>query len=703
MHTKTWQRRSRCAATAAALFRAAWTWLVAALLLMTSAQALAQQFTFRHYQQFQGLGNLSVTCLLQDRAGFVWMCTENGLFRHDGAGFERFGEAQGIDGTTVHGAVEDASGALWVGTSRDLYRRDRYGFKAIRPDGQQVGIAPGIRLAALESGHMLVVERNQLLELSTTPDGAWHSRPFLTRPQLEATPALEQISSVHVDRTGRIWLGCARAICKIERGDVETFDVGSGVPQDSWRSWLLDRSGRLWVRGLTHVVELDAGAARFELRDPPHGQLTSDISNVPIIEDPQGRILTSTDVGLARWQPDGWQEFGGRNGIPPTGIAALLVTRDSQVWLGLRGHGLMRWLGYAHFESWTMAQGLAANPVWAIVRGADRSIVVATRAGCSRLDLAASLAAPCRFGELPAGEIQAMTQRFGVLWLGMTTGGLFRVAPGEKRTSWVANVPSMRKLYVDATGRLWIGTSNGINVLELGATHVESIALPAQAGEVTDVAQDDKGAVWLATQGGLLRWSGRAWFAPTVDGEAARAGFTSVATAADGWLWAAGAAHGIVHLHVEDDAVDHAQWVTDPTLTHAAVSSISIDRRGWVWVGTDTGVVLSDGRSWRRFNTQDGLIWNDTKRNSILADVDGSVWIGTSAGLTHIESPESAHPDDADRPSDHDGGARVDAIRCGTAPACVGAEHCVQPAPGTTELRTGQRVVPARPAARPGR
>ena len=642
MHTNSWQRRSRCAAiAAAALWRIAARTLVAAALLLSSAPAPAQQFTFRHYQQLQGLGNLSVTCLLQDRAGFVWLCTENGLFRHDGVGFERFGEAAGIDAATVQAAVEDAAGALWVGTSRDLYRRDRYGFKAIRPDGRHVAIAPGVQIAALESGRMLVVERGRLVELSASaPDGTWHSRPVFTRAQLDRTPALEHLSSVHADRFGRVWLGCGDAICRLERGAVDVFAVGAGVPADSWRSWLLDHAGRLWVRGVAHVVVLGAGMARFEVRDPVHARLTADISNVPIVEDPQGRVLTATDGGLARWQPDGWQEFGARNGVAGTGIAALLVSRDGQVWLGSRGQGLMRWLGYGHFESWTMAQGLAANPVWAIVPGADRSVVVATRGGCSRLDPAASLAAPCRFGDLPAGEIEAMAQGFGVLWLGMSSGSLFRVAPGESHAAWVANVPSMRKLYVDATGRLWIGSTSGVSVLELGAAHVEAMPLPAAAGAVTDVTQDEHGTVWLATQGGLLRWSGRAWIAPAVDGEPARAGFSAVAAAADGWLWAAGAAHGIVHLHIDGDRVTEARWVADPAVTHAAVSFISIDRRGWVWAGTDTGVVVSDGGVWRRFNTQDGLIWNDTRRNSVLTDADGSVWIGTSGGLTHIQSPE---------------------------------------------------------------
>jgi ligand-binding sensor domain-containing protein len=365
--------------------------------------------------------------------------------------------------------VEDFSGVLWVGTSQDLYRRVDHGFRAIRPEGRSLRLAAGLRIAALASGHLLVIDADQLLELSAAArDGMWHSRPFFTQAQLDAAPALEHLSSVYVDRLGRIWLGCGAAICRAEHGRVDVFDAGSGAPEDVWRSWLLDREGRLWARGLVHVAVLEAEATRFETRDPPHGRLSGESLNVPLVQDLDGRILTSSNIGLSRWHQDGWQDFTKTNGIPDSGISALLVSRDGQVWLGLRGHGLVRWLGYGHFESWTMAQGLGDLRVRSILRGADQSVLLATRAGCYRLELAASMGAPCRFGDLPRGEIQVMTRGGGALWIGMTTGGLFRIGTGDQHATWVADVPSMRKLYVDSTSRLWICTDTGVAVLEPG-------------------------------------------------------------------------------------------------------------------------------------------------------------------------------------------------------------------------------------------
>lgn len=104
-----------------------------------------------------------------------------------------------------------------------------------------------------------------------------------------------------------------------------------------------------WV-GSGSVAVLEANATRFETRDPPHGKLTDESLNVPLAQDLEGRILTSSAVGLSRWHRDAWQDFTTANGIPDGGISALLVSRDGQVWLGLRGGGMLRWPGYGHFD-----------------------------------------------------------------------------------------------------------------------------------------------------------------------------------------------------------------------------------------------------------------------------------------------------------------------------------------------------------------
>jgi diguanylate cyclase (GGDEF)-like protein len=104
-------------------------------------------------------------------------------------------------------------------------------------------------------------------------------------------------------------------------------------------------------------------------------------------------------------------------------------------------------------------------------------------------------------------------------------------------------------------------------------------------------------------------------------------------------VWGASDGKGL--LRASATTFEQRAWVQADIVAHASVYFVRTDARGWVWLGTDQGVVVFDGTLWRRIDQEDGLIWNDTQVYGFLADTDGSVWIGTSAGLTHIRDPQS--------------------------------------------------------------
>ncbi|WP_216843111.1 two-component regulator propeller domain-containing protein, partial [Granulicella sp. S190] len=103
------------------VFRSALSlWLLKAALatlLLGTLQANAQQFTFQHFDQNEGLKNHDVFKLIQDKTGHLWAATENGLFRYDGAEFHRFGTADGIRESLVIDVYQDDSGRIWTATN----------------------------------------------------------------------------------------------------------------------------------------------------------------------------------------------------------------------------------------------------------------------------------------------------------------------------------------------------------------------------------------------------------------------------------------------------------------------------------------------------------------------------------------------------------------------------------------------------------
>ena len=68
-------------------------------LLACACSASAQRQLFHEYGSSDGLSNLNVKCLLQDHTGYLWVGTDNGLFRYDGNSFRGFGHADGLSNT----------------------------------------------------------------------------------------------------------------------------------------------------------------------------------------------------------------------------------------------------------------------------------------------------------------------------------------------------------------------------------------------------------------------------------------------------------------------------------------------------------------------------------------------------------------------------------------------------------------------------
>src|ERR1700722_8201226 len=94
-------------------------------LLAPSLRADAEQLNIRTYGVEDGLAQSSVSALLQDHKGYLWLGSSGaGLTRFDGHRFEKFSEAEGLPGDFVRTLVEDRSGAVWVGTTEGLARFD---------------------------------------------------------------------------------------------------------------------------------------------------------------------------------------------------------------------------------------------------------------------------------------------------------------------------------------------------------------------------------------------------------------------------------------------------------------------------------------------------------------------------------------------------------------------------------------------------
>ena len=337
-----------------------------------------------------------VQVVLQDRAGFLWAGTQNGLFRYDGSRFTSFGKADGLPAGRIDSLHEAVDGTLWVGTHLGLAMRSgsdlRQGerFEPVAMGVASRGERDGRRSRRIRAG-ICTSPPNSGLAIGTKAPKGWRFHLVGSCPGILPE---ERVSAVYVDSTGTVWYGCgASALCRLKNGQVSEVGEAEGLPPDRWEAILEDLEGNIWVRSERRLAARSPVTRRFQVRSgnarglPGAGALPPATNTVPTLAlDPDGNLLVPTSQGLARQTRQGWELVGADQGLTTNDISAVEQDREGSIWIGLLGSGLARWLGYREWEGWNERDGLSRESVWAAARDTSGRLWVGTQFGLDYAD-----------------------------------------------------------------------------------------------------------------------------------------------------------------------------------------------------------------------------------------------------------------------------------------------------------------------------
>ncbi len=613
--------------------RPVWAFFVLSLL---PALAFAQRYTFKEY--VEGLGNLNVNAIAQDRAGFLWLGTENGLFRYDGSNFKEYGRRQGLPGTFVRALHVDEAGRLWVGTNEGLAVSLRGGrFQEMKSGRNALAIPYNSALSSSRDGTTYAVTQLGILRFSpfthtrSGNDLAWFGQPVLSARQSSQlgpdTPA-----SVLVDQDDSILFGCQKGICRLAGASLAKWGLANGLPEDTWRSLLRTRNGELWARGSKHVAVFSPELGRWETRDPV-GLQTED-PYLPLAEEPSGRLLAGFGPAIDIYSHGAWRTVSAANGLGEGSVGAIFIDRDHLVWLGTLGHGLRKWIAYGEWEHWTKEQGLSNNTVWSVVRDAFGTLWVGHSAGISTLSPGASV-----FKTWSVSGIcrSLAATRDGYVWAETADRHLLRIDPRTRRTR-LFRLGDISQLFTDRSDRLWILTgksilaSNGTGL----ARRFDKVPLPIGPSEsLASLTQASDGPLWLISNSELFRFDGHAFERVDLSNFKLGTHLSKIAADRSGTIWIDGDDTGLFRLTTDGKTAVAAER---QPVASSMILFLRVDRRGWIWIGEDQGVQVYDGHSWRKYTVENGLIWNDVDSEAFFEDADGSVWLGTSGGVSHFDT-----------------------------------------------------------------
>ena len=567
------------------------------------------------------------------------MGTQNGLFRYDGSRFLEFGRADGLAGTFVNALTQDEAGRLWVGTTEGLFYLEGGRFHELRYNKQNLYIPLGSTLSSRNNGEVLAVTQLGLLVIGRAANGGtWDCRPLISEHVLDKPE--NAANSVLADANGSVVFGCGDGLCEYTNERLKRWGIQDGLQRDSWTHLLRDTRGELWVRGPSHVAILRPGSSHFESRDLPHQRAGR--MYLSLAEDRRGRVLASLDTALARYDNGRWQVFSDENGLDSETISSILVDQEGSVWLGMLGQGLRKWLGYGQWEHWTTANGLLNDIVWAVRRDRAGRLWVCDERGVTFMPPGSKRLQAWVKAGIETDRAQGIAEsKDGFVWIGTGVGRLIQIDIATLEAKQFSFTDVYRVL-VDSRDRVWVGTAHGLFVNEGQRSgrrfrEIEDSIVPHK--RVNDVAQSPDGRLWVASADALYTFDEAGWKRNAIGARQLGGKLNDLMFDRSGNLWIDGGFAGAIRLHLVGDRVDQIDRFAKPTLASDLVAFLGADHRGWMWLGEDNGVNVFDGRNWRRYTQDSGLVWNDTSGKCFFEDFDGSVWIGTGGGLSHLLAP----------------------------------------------------------------
>ncbi len=611
-----------------------------ALLTLTGGVLCAQEYSFRSLGTAQGLNNLAILRIYQDRAGFLWVSTEDGIFRYDGDRFEAFAADQGLPSNFGMAFGEAPDGSLLTGGDVGLYRLSGSHFEKLAADFNTISWAQGIESDG--KGHTYLGTDAGLVELYSQPGRDQYGMRRFPQPAGTSGPAAYGIL---VDGDA-VWYGCGQQLCRMDPHGTQVFGRERGLPDRELQGILKDGAGNLWVRARdAGVFEWPAGKAKFQRPKLPFSP--ENIAGVPAVDD-DGRILLTTPVGLLIGYKNEWKMVDRSAGLRGT-VYSVFEDRQHSLWIGLGGRGLAQWVGYREWQSYSAESGLKSDVVFRILPQDDGSVLVGTQVGLFRGERRPFGMSFKSVAGLDGFAVHSMGRSpNGDIWIGTTERGVARIDARTGNAEWFGERQGLTDrvaytLRFDREQRLWAATEEGLFMAMPPYRRFTRITeLPST--RMWTVTEGTDGTIWAGGAGGLYELAAGGWKNQTRADGLSNTEVLSLGAGPNGVVWVGYSyGGGIDRVRRQAGGVAIEKGVQRRG-SDGLVYFLDFDHMGRLWAGTERGVDVWDGSRWSHYDMNDGLVWDDCNLNAFAEEPDGTVWIGTSGGLSRFKPLRRAPP-----------------------------------------------------------
>jgi diguanylate cyclase (GGDEF)-like protein len=584
-----------------------------------------------------GLGAVTVTGMGQDSQGFLWIGTQTGLFRYDGARARKMPEVEELIGHYVLDMLIAPDGTPWFAGNRGIahYRNGQFEKLAIPAAAMPLG--SGTQIFAVDSkGTVFVLLFNRgILRIG----GQEHSPGRILG---EAEGIDESTNGIVRADDDSIWFTYGTHLAHLEAGSSKVeVETGIQIPKERVVALLWDREQTLWLRTTTKLERVDPAAHKIAAEKIAIGP-ADDVEGRPTL-DQGGRLLVPSTTGLY-WQgaPGDWQVITDQQGIASNDIQFAMEDREGTLWIGGSGTGLDRLPGVHEWTGWTTSEGLLDNSTWATQRDLSGRLWVTTARGLAVWDTPRHQWEKVpTFGENARTQVrQLQVAGDGSMWAMTVTGSVVRIDPTNFSTTLHASYRGrpFQNIAASPKGEVWAITRDHLLRFDPRNPGAEpaDVPLPLSDGkELFYFSFSPEGTLWVTGMGVVYRFDGKNWTTLTMKDGLSGQAITTLAAMSDKEAWV-GYNDVVKVTRILLDGRGQAGFENHPW----DWSIVGHDSKGRVWFdGPDGLAILSRDRKLQWLSHADGLLWDDVSPwTGVREEKDGSYLIATSRGLARYDS-----------------------------------------------------------------
>ncbi|NDV81940.1 two-component regulator propeller domain-containing protein [Bacteroides sp. 51] len=646
-----------------------------------------QAQTGRFYSTDKELSNSLINKVYQDRKGFIWVATENGLNKFDGTRFSIY-RHHALDSTSlknnyVRSLYEDSYGNFWIGciNGLQLYDRATDSFSEIHLQRNDENVTPHITA---------IIERaNGEIWMSTSGQGAISIRVNQTKTDKPFDVTVESglserisslfLNTIFEDSNQNLWIATeGKGLFRYspETKELKNFKAAQGLTNEDVSSICEDINGNIFVGTLTGGLYVlrkgTSNNADFFSPVPYNNKMTLNIKTLML--DRQGTIYIGTDgEGLKEYNADKNSIVDCQMNAAPfdfskSKVHSLLQDKDNNLWLGIFQKGIIlipstlnrfNYYGYKSIQKNTIGSS-CVMAIWTDNQsitwiGTDNDGLYGINDQGEQLIHYSHQ--PGNPTSVPGTIMTIYEDSDENLWLGSYFNGLAKM---NKRTGHCEYIPQLSAnnstgvsekvscVTEDNHRNLWIGTF-GSGIWKIGLNDRSIMRYESTREESNDwkidrlpndwiscILKGSDGLLWIGTYNGLACFNPQKnTFINYLNQNNLLPGYvvSSLLESSDGHIWI-GTTEGLFCFDKRTEKFIH--FTTNNGLPSDVICGMLEDERSNIWISTHQGLskmIVKDDK-FINYYAADGIQGNEFSRGAMFKDRQGKMYFGGTNGIT---------------------------------------------------------------------